>query len=349
MVGVGPLSLTGFYLTADGRQVVASDHFVSVQGHNFSTADDYYPWLAGIAGFYPDFDRFPVVVLPQAQYQRKTDSWSMGTYQEGGLILLRNATLQRGSNLSILLHEAMHGFNAKALRWDETKIAWFDEGVAKFVEFLVNSKRAIPQAQIFGEEYYFDRDGRSYYLEPRKRPEDLWSYYQGNQSFMRYWTPSQGNREFGYAFSELFIRKYVLEEGFGRLRRVYSQLLAVDRRIEDREERTDLILSKLERDLRPCLRPTRSQLETCLAHTRNRTYDVPLTEVGRATQEVQIPQLSYQLEEPEQKRAERQPLTNNDKETERSNKIVKTNFLARLMRQLEIWYWDVINWWQDVV
>lgn len=319
LAGKGPTSFSGYYLDFGvvDSNVVASKHFVSVQGYNFSAADPYYRWLAGIAGFYPPYDQFPVLVLPQEEYQARVNSWSLGTYQQGGLILLKNETLQQRGNLSILLHEAMHGFNAKALRWDGTDITWFDEGVAKFIEFLVNSDRGLPQAEIFGYEYYFDRHGGSYYLEPRQRPEDLWRYYQENRTFMRYWSPKQGNREFGYAFAELFIRNYIKQEGFERLRQAYTRFLAQERPINNSETRTNLILETLGRELAPCRRSTRSQLEQCLSQLRNYTYHVPLAGIDKARQEVEIPEFDYQ---PEKKQTDAGSVVNDSQLFEQDSK-----------------------------
>lgn len=344
LAGEGPLSVFGFYLTANDSEIVASEHFLSVQGYNFSAADQYYPWLAGIAGFYPDFETFPVVVLPDSQYRAKADAWSMGTYEEGGIILLRNATVHRRSNLSILLHEAMHGFNAKALRWDRTDVAWFDEGVAKFVEFLVNSKRGVPQAQIFGQEYYFDRDGKSFYLEPRKRPEHLWDYYQENRSFMRYWSPTSGNREFGYAFAELFVRNYILKRGFDRLRQAYGQLSSVERKISSRKKRTDVILNTLAAKLNPCQRQSQGELRTCLSELRNRTYQVPVADVAKEKEEVTIPQLSYSLESEETEGGGNRSALEPQVKLEEVTRGRRDSLLSRVGRNLAEIYWKFVNW-----
>ncbi|MFB6077113.1 MAG: hypothetical protein ABEK12_03215, partial [Candidatus Nanohaloarchaea archaeon] len=163
-------------------------------------------WVpAAVTGFLPQVNSYPVIVYPDEEYDAKVDRWSAGQYRTGGLIFIRRSVLAKDAGPAVVLHEVMHGFNAQALRWSNARRAWFDEGTAKYVEWLINANRSIPQAEIFGDPVRWREGDIRYTLQPRKTPDSLWEYYRSGSDYMRTWTlfESEVDRTFGYAFAEL--------------------------------------------------------------------------------------------------------------------------------------------------
>lgn len=270
--GKGPLN----FRVAFSEKGEKYEHFVIFDDYNLSMADEFYDYIVGVTGTKPLFERFPVIVLPDPEYEKRLNKWSSGQYRSGGLIFVKKSVMESNKNVSIVIHEATHGFNQQVLRWDRTSSRWFDEGVAKYMEYLVNRKFGLPQAEIFGERVYFSEDGEEYYLEPRKNPEDLLNYYKEGKDYMYEWSRQESVREFGYAFSELFIRNYLRKNGYGALHDVYRSLKAINRKVSDLEEKRDVILDAMDTDLKPCYSKELDEIKSCLKEVHEQNPKVPV-------------------------------------------------------------------------
>ncbi|MFB6167196.1 MAG: hypothetical protein ABEJ62_02950 [Candidatus Nanohaloarchaea archaeon] len=289
--GTGPLNLQ-MSVSGGGESY---DHFQLFGTGNLSTADDLY-WLpAAVTGFIPQVNRWPVVVYPDEVYDSKVDRWSAGQYRRGGVIFVRNSTLQSNEGPAVVLHEVMHGFNEQALQWTTATRSWFDEGTASYVEWLVNEKRGVRQAEIFGEEVSWVEGNTRYTLPPRKEPGDLWDYYSEGRTYMRGWTlfNTTVDRTFGYAYSELLIRRYVMENGPASLRDVYSGLLDLNSRynrtVEDVGESNQAILDVMNASFRPCYSSEREEVFDCLERVHEMEAKIPeLGDVEDRTGKVRI-------------------------------------------------------------
>lgn len=262
---------------------------------NISVADDLYWVPAAVTGFLPQVNRHPVVVLPDREYNETVDRWSAGQYRTGGLIFIRNTTLQGDRVTGVLLHEVMHAFNAEALAWSEADRAWFDEGTSKYVEWLVNEKGGVKTAEIFGQPVTWRQGISRYTLPPRKTPEHLWQYYQEGHDFMERWkvTDARVDRTFGYAFSELVIRDYVRNKGAAALRPVYSEFLDLNTErkhpVRDVEKSNDRILSIMGTDLQPCKAGSKEVVGDCLDKVNGMEPEIPaLGELKGETRTVEI-------------------------------------------------------------
>lgn len=331
VLGKGPLNVKVFF-SEKGRK---SEHFVNFEDLNLTKADKLYRIVLGVTGIQPDFDRFPVVVLPDKRYEKLGDPWSSGTYRKGGLILLRNSTMKTKRNLSVLIHETTHGFNAKALRWTDLEINWFDEGVAKFLEYLVNKKLGVEQAEIFGEKTYFREKGKKYYLKPRGKLEDLLSYYRSGKS-IKNWDPEEGTRKFGYAFSELIIRKYIMERGYSSLRRGYEELLKLKQKVNTSQNANEIIVETFGLELTPC--NFEETIETCLKKVNSWKPRIPIKQEKGQIEEIQPPEINLpkvkpsQIEETERNRTLNRIYLKNWKITiEKFLNIIK-NKIIKLLR-----------------
>ena len=272
--GKGPFNLK----IAFSEEGTRYEHFVMFQDYNVSLADKFYPYVVSVTGIKPPFDRFPVIVLPDSEYQDTVGNWSAGVYRRGGLIFIKKSEMESKTNTSMLIHEAAHGFNEQVMRWDFTNSSYFDEGVAKYLEYLVDKKLEIRQPEIFGESVLFEENGDRYKLPPRMKPEDLWDYYRLENDFMLDWNPRESNRNFGYAYSELMIRNYVLKNGYDSLHPVYKKLGKVSGTVRLPETKYKVIKNAMPGGLKPCYYGDKEKLEKCLEKVNNQTPEVPVLE-----------------------------------------------------------------------
>ncbi|MFP4116939.1 MAG: hypothetical protein ACLFQ8_01395 [Candidatus Aenigmatarchaeota archaeon] len=269
--GEGYLLISG-YMSDEGR---TTDTYYYSGNHNLSVVEELVPLVEYVTGTLNPHERIPVVFLGDEAYNEEFTEWSKGTYETGGLVVVRDS-LQGTDRISTVLHETVHGFNSRALKWDETKTDYYDEGMAKFVELLVSEAMNSPRAEIFGEEVIFEENGSRYRLPPRSSEEELWSYYREEEDWIKHWSPRRGEfseaREFGYALSELIVRNKVEEEGVESLQDLRRKLSQVERRIEDHEEKAELMEQWI--DLRPCYSENRSEFEACLDNVNDQSFDL---------------------------------------------------------------------------
>lgn len=283
--GEGPVNL--HLTTGDGGEEY--EHYVLFGDANLTESDEIY-WLApAITGFVPEVNKYPVIVLPDEEYDERIDSWSAGQYRTGGLIFIRETTAEKDELPAIVLHEVMHAYNEHVLRWTNKGLAWFDEGTAKYVEYLVKYEKNIRQAEIFGEDVTWtgpcrDQAGRCrYVLNPRGTPDQLWEYYRSDSDMMYSWSPSTSStpsqRTFGYAFSELLFRNLVRQEDLASLQDIYNELLAMDRETEaTKAAETTKILGVMDTDFTPCYdedAPSRNEFESCLEQVNSMEPPTP--------------------------------------------------------------------------
>lgn len=252
-----------------------------------------YRIAVGTLGVANRFDRFPVAVISSGTYNETVNRWSAGQYT--------NATIYMRDNLGkdqmpILAHEAVHGLNDQTLNW-ETSSAWFDEGTAKYVEFLVRKSKGDYTREVFGEPvtYTKEEDGRRYRytLSSKGDADQLWAYYENGDNWMKHWSPRKGNRDFGYAYSELVIKNYVRNNG--SLRELYAEIDNTEYETDGEKWRE---LSQ-HLDVTPCKYESRDRFDKCLEAVND--YDYPVysaTDIRAAENSLVVEELKVEPAEP---------------------------------------------------
>lgn len=255
-----------------------------------------YEVAVGTTGLVQEFERFPVAVMDDDTYDIKVNSWSSGEYVSGA-IQIRNQESIEKDFLPVLSHEVVHGLNDRKLNWDNTRSTYFDEGIGKYVEFLVKKKLEGQERtrELFGDDvsYKERKNGKLYrYTLPSKGDEDqLWGYYRRDQDFMKHWNAMSGGdpetRKFGYAYSELIIRNYIARMN-GSLRELYREI-DVDRQVENPDVKWQLYSEHL--DMTPCKYDSRERFEECLDTINKYDYPVYSAEPVRSEEPLKIDRL----------------------------------------------------------
>jgi hypothetical protein len=234
---------------------------------------------AGTTGQVLTFDRLPVALLPDELFNETVSRWSSGEYISG------SAKMRQGLEeefLPVLAHETVHALNARELKWDDTSSSYFEEGTSRYVESMVAKKiyaegsvDRVPR-ELFGESVRYDPDpSDNYYstIPPKGSADVLWGYYQNDEDFMKRWNPFDSPAEyrgFGYAYSELMIKNYVLKHNES-LRQLYSDL-DVREKVNDPEEKWQIFSEHL--DTTPCKYESRERFEQCLEKINKYNYTV---------------------------------------------------------------------------
>ncbi len=243
--------------------------------YSFDGADDLVALVEYITGVSNPHERIPVVLLDDTTYDQEFSPWSDGTYETCGLVTIRKS-LGKTDKLKTLLHETVHAFNSRALKWDNTETAYYDEGKAQFVEVLTSEAIGSPRSEVFGDVVYYEENGKRYRINPRSSSDELWDYYTEDDAWIKYWSPRRdefrGMREFGYAFSELIVRNQVEKEGVGSLRDIYEKLWEIDRNIESADEKAKIMENLV--DLRPCYSENRTEFENCLKDINSQRFNL---------------------------------------------------------------------------
>lgn len=256
-----------------------------------------YEIALGTVGHQQDFEKFPVAVYSE-EYSDQGFEWSAGEYQSG-YIRVRNSTQMK----PILTHETIHGLNDKLLRWDRTNSKWFDEGVAEHGEDLVRTKLYKTEqtnhrtGELFGETVTHTdiEEGITYRTPPRGDRDHLWEYYQTDRDFMKDWSPHQEeNRDFGYAYSELVIKKYLLEGG--DLHTLYSEV-EPDEPVQDNEEKWSLYSEHM--NLTPCDYESRAEFEDCLDEINKHEFEIKTAQPTSDQTELEIDRIETPDREPD--------------------------------------------------
>lgn len=269
--GRGPTNIRVLYSNS-GREY---EHYVLFGEGNISEADELFGIVPAVTGLAPPFERFPVVVLEDRDYERRLNDWSAGEYS-GGMIFIKKSSLGKPELAPLVIHETTHGFNENVLRWSDRGVIWFDEGVAEYAEFVAGKVLGVRQPEIFGEAVTYRKGNIIYTLPSRGTSGELWDYYINDRDFMETWTPKQQQtRVFGYAFSELVIRDYVLYNGPEALHKVIGRLLDITEPSVSPEESTGIILGIMGSDMRPCFSSQKSSFESCLERVNAMEPEIP--------------------------------------------------------------------------
>lgn len=251
-------------------------------GSEPENTDSAYEVPIGVLGFQQKFDRFPVAVMSEQDYDQEVNEWSSGEYVGGGIKIRKPENIENDF-LPVLAHEVVHGVNDRKLNWDQTSSSYFDEGVSKHVESLMR-KKAYREGEtdrkngnLFGseKEYRVKKDGQRYvYTVPSKGDQDvLWNYYQEDRDFMKNWNAFEGDedtRSFGYAYSEFLIANYVSRQD-GSIRQLYNDL-EVNQKVNNPETKWSIFSDHL--DMTPCKFEEREQFEQCIEEVNS--YDYPV-------------------------------------------------------------------------
>jgi hypothetical protein len=107
------------------------------------------------------------------------------------------------------------------------------------------------------------------------------------------WNPkkySDSRREFGYTYSELFIREY-LKDNSSALHKVYENLLGINKRIENENERNKVILNILGREFKPCYSKDLQEIKTCTKELNEMNFSIPKVDGKEINYQVETPKL----------------------------------------------------------
>ena len=247
--------------------------------------DQAYEIALGTVRYQQRSKRFPVVV--DSSYEG--EEWSAGEYISG-----RIALRPREDAMPVLVHETVHGLNDRLLAWDNTDSAWFDEGVAKHAENLARVKEdgRSRTSELFGSDVTYSEGGYLYTLPPRGDRDRLWGYYSSDEGYMKAWAPRRGNRDFGYAYSELIIKNHLVNNG--SITDIYQNVNPG--RVESNEEKWDLYSEYLE--LRPCDFESRERFNQCLDRINSHGFEVLQAEPVESTGEVKVREVKIPEREP---------------------------------------------------
>lgn len=271
----GPLNLRLNF--GDGEELAGYSYFANVP-LNETTSRMAYETALGVTSTKPKYNFYPVVIKSPEVYQAEHGLWSSGEYSEG-VITIRDDLDDRTT--AVLAHETVHAINHEAFEWSRSESAYIDEGLATYTEFLVNKRMYREELtdnmppQLFGESIeYTERQGSDiirYELPPQGDKEQLWHYYEENQSFMKQWHPKQEeNREFGYAYSQLIIRNYV--KNGGDLNTLYQEFKDIEREFGNEEDKWNTLDEVV--DLEPCNYDSREQFDSCIKEINDYDYEI---------------------------------------------------------------------------
>lgn len=247
-------------------------------GEDRDNSTEAYSVAVGTTGLVQGFERFPVAVMDDYTYNRSVNRWSSGEYT-AGTITLRDDLEE--DYLPVLAHETVHGLNDEFLRWDQTRSSYIDEGVSEHVEYLMNKRlyregrKKTGTREVFGDEkeYEVEKNGKRYIytLNSQGDRDRLWQYYQEDSEFMKQWSPSQSSeyREFGYAYSELLIKNYIVNQG--TVRELYSDIQP-NRKIESPEEKWNYLSQYM--NMEPCNHDSRERFDRCLDQINDHDYSI---------------------------------------------------------------------------
>lgn len=261
----------------DGDQTRYYEFF----GDKDQDEDEAYRLAVGTVQVVQEFERFPVAVMDRDSYENSVNSWSAGEYVSGSIRVKQGL----GEDyLPVLAHETVHGLNDRFMKWDGTSSDYFDEGTASYVEFLMKKKLYseekidIGPRELFGEEKRYRKTGErgTYYrVSSQGDKDELWSYYQNDQEFMKNWNPRDFSetRSFGYAYSHLVIRHYVMNNG--SITDIYRSM-EDNPRITRPEDKWGFFSNYM--DMTPCKYESRERFESCLEDVNSYDYPVQMAD-----------------------------------------------------------------------
>jgi hypothetical protein len=309
VAGTGPL-MARFVYSDKGREY---GRFVLFNGSALSDekiastlekANELYFIVPAVLGIELDSNRFGVAVLRDEEYKEKINDYSEGVYITGGLIVIKEGVFDNDA-VPVVLHELTHNFNAKIMNWNSSDASWFDEALAKFVEYIVNRQLGLRTANLFyGTRSYSDAQYK-YVIKPASDWHLLKEYYDKNESFMMEWDADiEGTRKFGYAFVELFLREYVKEHGFDALHKALRELAEIKENVSDARRFSEIVLEKLGTRLEPCKRDTSEEMLACIEALNKFNPEVPKVSVLKLGIETEESVIEFDINEIRRKNIE---------------------------------------------
>jgi len=283
LAGTGPAGFLVYY--SDGGKDF--DHFVlfnkssrtdqELEESGVKEADRLYTLLLLLFGIDIPYPKIPLLVLEDERYASEINAYSEGVYKPGGLIVV-NERIFKESGAAVILHESTHAFNAQVLKWNESNSAWFDEGMAKMVEDHVYELRGTKKSNLFLDDVNWIQGNMIYIRPPRGSITELKNYLETRDDYMENWSTASASpdmREFGYAFSELWVKEFVKERGIGELQKKYRELLEVNYAIESKGEFAKEITTIFEKELFPCGSQSGLGVEECVREINSFSVSVP--------------------------------------------------------------------------
>ena len=273
--GSGPVSVRLYYSTKGTRTqkyvffnlTGKSDDYLIEKG--FDDADRLYWIIEQITGIRHQFPKTLVAVLSDRDYNSIVNNYSEGVYRTGGIIFIREQVFRENA-APVIIHESTHAVNAQVFLWNNSQAAWLDEGAAKLAEYFAKKMLGMRSPNLFYGNISYVEGNYKYTLYPNSSLPELSDYYGSGKTFMEAWNPSTGSmREFGYAFSELFFRNYVMDNSFQKLREKYREFLAVKGEITDDAEFTGKIMGIFGTELSPCRAESSDLIKSCVERANN--------------------------------------------------------------------------------
>ena len=232
-------------------------------------SDDSYRIALGVVGLQQSYQRIPVAMYDE-DYDDLGFEWSAGLYK-AGLIQMRD---NEDREQIVLTHETVHALSDRPLNWDRTQTSYIEEGVAKHAESLIQKKlyregeTDSRPANLFGEDKTYRDGGYRYTVSSKGDREELWNYYQEEKDFMKQWSPDHQHREFGYAYSELVVKNFIMQNG--SVQELYTGVESST--TESREEKWARFSELIE--LEPCNYDERERFDQCLDEINSHEFEV---------------------------------------------------------------------------
>ncbi|MBU5689652.1 MAG: hypothetical protein QXM68_00985 [Candidatus Aenigmatarchaeota archaeon] len=275
-VGNGSADIVIYY-GYSGREY---ENYLLFGSTDITAADNAFSIIPNITGLPKPYKRFPVFVLDDSTFTSKIQPWGSATHMRGGLILIKRSIAEGQYNASIILHETMHGFNSKVLKWNQVSPTWFEEGMSSYIEYLSNKHLGLKNPELFGDNKIFKEDGNKIFIKSKGSKTQLWEYYSTSKSFMEIWNPENAEtRDFGYAFSELIIRYSVMKNGIEKLSQAYSEIKEIKRPVTDYKESNKILLNALNTNFMPCYSIDFEIFSNCLKEINKDETEIPEIEI----------------------------------------------------------------------
>lgn len=283
-------------LLDEDKEYFETDYFVFANSE-VEESDLAYEAPIGILEKQPKANKMPVIFIDSSTYDSEYGEWSQARYSQD-MIIMREDLDER--ELPVLAHEVVHAINSHVLSWDRTGTSYLDEGMATYVEYLIQRKMSEkPVYEVFGDEITYEerREGQRYEVTqyPRGDKDELWEYYQQESNAMKDWN-GDNNREFGYSYGQLIVMNHVSRND-GELSDITSDLNQIEGSIENNSEKWEKLGEFV--DLEPCNYEDREDFNNCLEEINDHNYTIQRAEPIEDSEEFQIDRIELEKFEPE--------------------------------------------------
>lgn len=301
--GTGPTILS---TTFSDSKAIETEHFAVFSEKDYSkeikNAEAFFYLLQRITGIMLPYEKIPVIILEDERYNTIINDFSNGTYRYG-FIIIRESEFEKNPE-ALLLHEAMHAFNAQIFTWNKTESVWFDEGTAKIIESLVLKLKGSETPNLFYPEKIIIENNKKYLYSPVSSITELLSYYKEGNDWIIYWKPEKENHEFGYAFAELIIKETIKNNGWKALLDAYAKFSEENKDINNTQELSQKISTTIKSNLKPCYSLNETELKECLQKINAFELNIPaardLKRLNSLTEEIikeERPSISMEKQE----------------------------------------------------